>query len=72
MKPIAIKAFATGGVIQLQEALFYPPSVGDQYEMIPGCRKRFEDCGAWANKRNFGGHPHVPAPSQYGQIGRGA
>jgi hypothetical protein len=61
-------------VIQVQEAFFYLPEVGDQYEMIPGCRKRFgDDCVTkWANGRNFGGHPHVPAPSQYGQVGRGA
>ncbi|MDH4581369.1 DUF2163 domain-containing protein [Pseudomonas sp. BN415] len=72
LKPIEIKAFTAGGVIQLQEALFYLPEVGDQYEMIPGCRKRPEDCAFWENMRNFGGHPHVPAPSQYGQIGRGA
>ncbi|WP_330114071.1 DUF2163 domain-containing protein [Pseudomonas sp. JS3066] len=72
LKPIAVKAFTAGGVIQLQEALFYMPAIGDQYEMIPGCRKRPEDCLFWANMRNFGGHPHVPAPSQYGQIGRGA
>ncbi|MDA8485170.1 DUF2163 domain-containing protein [Pseudomonas resinovorans] len=71
LKPIAVKAF-TSGVIQLQEALFYMPAIGDQYEMIPGCRKRPEDCLFWANMRNFGGHPHVPAPSQYGQVGRGA
>lgn len=72
LKPIAIKAFTAGGVFLLQEALFYPPGVGDEYEAIPGCRKRFgDDCVAkWANGINFGGHPHVPAPSQYGQIGR--
>ncbi|WP_330115602.1 DUF2163 domain-containing protein [Pseudomonas sp. JS3066] len=74
LKPIQVKAFATGGAILLQEALFYLSQVGDQYEMIPGCRKRFdEDCVAGnGNGKNFKGHPHVPAPSQSGQIGRGA
>jgi hypothetical protein len=73
LKPIQVKAFTSGGAILLQEALFYPPGVGDQYEMIPGCRKRQEDCvGKWSNGKNSGAHWHVPAPSQSGQIGRGA
>lgn len=68
-----IKSFA-GGVIVVHEAFFYQPEVGDQYEMIPGCRKRqVEDCiTKWANGVNFGGHPHVPVESVYGQVGRGA
>lgn len=74
LKPVEVKAYsAAGGVIQVQEAFFYLPQVGDQYEMIPGCRKRLtEDCiGKYGNALNFGGHPHVPAPSQYSQVGRG-
>lgn len=72
LKPLEIKSFTAGGVIEVHEALFYAPQVGDQYEMIPGCRKRFaEDCVAkWSNGKNFGGHPHVPVPSVYGQVGR--
>lgn len=72
LKPIQIKAFTAGGVILLHEAMFYLPSVGDAYEMIPGCRKRHaEDCiGKWGNGPNFGGQPHVPVPSVYAQVGR--
>ncbi len=73
LAPMQIKSFASG-VIELIESFFYLPAVGDQYEMIPGCRKRMaEDCvGKFGNGRNFGGKPHVPSPSQYQQVGRGA
>lgn len=72
-KPREIKSYA-GGVIVVHEAFFYMPEIGDQYEMIPGCRKRFaEDCVAkWSNSVNFGGHPHVPVQSVYTQVGRGS
>lgn len=71
LKPQEIKSFASG-VIVVHEAFFYLPQVGDQYEMIPGCRKRhLEDCKTkWSNVRNFGGQPHVPTPSVYSQVGR--
>lgn len=75
LKPLVIKAYSqTGGVIFTQEAWFYLPEVGDQYEMIPGCRKRLtEDCvGKWSNALNLRGHPHIPAPTQYNEIGRQA
>ncbi|MNE72427.1 hypothetical protein D3C80_1683690 [compost metagenome] len=73
LKPLQIKAYTqAGGVIFTQEAWFYLPQVGDQYEMLPGCRKRFtEDCvGKWGNGINGRLHPHIPAPTQYGEIGR--
>lgn len=71
LKPMEIKSFASG-VIIVHEAFFYMPQVGDQYEMIPGCRKRHtEDCkNKWNNVRNFGGQPHVPTSSVYSQVGR--
>ena len=72
LKPIQIKSYAAG-VIELHEAAFYLPAAGDSYEMIPGCRKDASACkDKWSNKINFGGQDHVPAPSQYSQIGRGA
>lgn len=73
LKSKEIKYFASG-LIQVHEAFFYMPEVGDQYEMIPGCRKRHsEDCVTkWSNGKNFGGQPHVPTPSIYSQVGRGA
>ncbi|MNO31440.1 hypothetical protein D3C76_214140 [compost metagenome] len=73
LKPKEIKDYTAGGQVIVYEAFHYPIQVGDQYVMIPGCRKRRdEDCVAkYANGANFGGQPDVPAPSQYGQIGRG-
>lgn len=73
LKPLEVKAYTqAGGVIFTQEAWFYLPEVGDQYEMLPGCRKRLtEDCVVkWANAINMRGHPHIPAPTQYTEIGR--
>lgn len=73
LRPSQIKRFTPGGVIELHEALFYAPTAGDTYEMIPGCRKRASDCkDKFANKLNFGGQDHVPVPSVYSQVGRGA
>ena len=73
LKPNQIKIFASGQ-ITLHEALFYPPQVGDEYEMIPGCRKRRgPDCrDKYSNAINFSGQPDVPTKSQYSQRGRGA
>ena len=73
LKAQEIKKFGAG-IVEVHEAFFYMPQVGDQYEMIPGCRKRLEeDCVAkWGNGPNFGGQRHVPAPSVYSQVGRGA
>lgn len=73
LKPKEIKTYSLGGAITLHEALAYPPSIGDAYKMIPGCRKRMtEDCvGKFGNGKNFGGQPHVPAPSVASQVGRG-
>ncbi len=72
LRPSQIKVFASGQ-IELHEALFYAPQVGDTYQMIPGCRKRLTDCkNKFNNAINHGGQAHVPAPSQYSQVGRGA
>lgn len=74
LRPIQIKQSTAGGQIIMHEAAYYAIAVGDQYEMIPGCRKRLaEDCVAkFSNGINFNAFPHIPAPSEYTQIGRGA
>lgn len=74
LAPIRVKAFTAGGVIFLQDALFYLPQPGDEYEMIPGCDKNLDgDCvNKYSNGINFFAFPHVPAPSEYTQVGRGA
>lgn len=65
-----IKRYEADGTIEIFEAFHYPISVGDEYEMIPGCRKRLQDCrDKWGNVPNFGGFPHVPVSSSYQQIG---
>jgi hypothetical protein len=72
LRPSQIKIFASGQ-IELHEALFYAPQVGDEYKMIPGCRKRRVDCiEKFNNAINRGSQDHIPAPSQYGEVGRGA
>jgi hypothetical protein len=64
------------GIIELHEGLYYHPAIGDAYSMVRGCRKRLSDCQArwngtatYNNVANFGGFPHVPTVTQYGQIG---
>ena len=72
LKPTQIKAFA-GGVFTLHEALPYPAQVGDEYEAIPGCRKRLQDCrDKFGNVVNRGAQDHVPSKTEYTQRGRGA
>jgi len=49
------------------------PQVGDTFVMIPGCRKRLEDCrDKWVNIINFFGFTRIPTASTYQQIGTGA
>lgn len=71
LKPLEIKSYSAGRM-EVHEAFSYLPAVGDQYEMIPGCRKRLaEDCIAkWDNAKNHGAFPDVPTPSQYSEVGR--
>ncbi len=72
LKPTQIKVFASG-VFTLHEALPYQAQVGDEYEAIPGCRKRRGDCrDKFDNVVNFGGQPDVPSKTEYTQRGRGA
>lgn len=59
--------------IDVGQSLLFTPEIGDIAEIIPGCRKRPEDCrDKWHNMINNGGFPDVPAPTQYKQVGRGA
>lgn len=71
MRPVEIKSYAADGTISLQEPLYYLPSVGQTYEMIPGCRKRrTEDCKIkWNNVLNHGGFPDTPPSSTYQTVG---
>lgn len=58
------------GTITLHDAFHYPIAVGDAYTLIPGCRKRQQDCrNKWSNIINFGGFSFVPTQSTYSQVG---
>ncbi len=66
LKPLEIKTYLADGSITVHEAFHYPVAVGDAYTMIPGCRKRQQDCrDKWANHVNFGGFSYIPTSSQY-------
>lgn len=70
LKAQQIKAYSADGTITTREPFHYPVAAGDAYTMIPGCRKRLQDCrDKWNNVINFGGFSNVPTSSQYGQVG---
>ena len=70
LKSQEVKSFGLGGVIELYEAFFHPVTIGDQFELTPGCRKRIEDCrDKWSNIINFGGFTRVPTPNVYAKRG---
>ena len=65
-----IKRYELDGTVEVFEPFHYAVAIGDAYEMIPGCRKRLEDCrDKWNNVVNFGGFSFVPMGSQYAEIG---
>lgn len=67
LKRQEIKQHGADGTIETFEPFHYTVQVGDSYEIIPGCRKRKEDCIAWSNIENFGGYSFVPVSSIYMQ-----
>jgi uncharacterized phage protein (TIGR02218 family) len=78
LKGLEIKSHTSGGWLEVQEAFYYLPTVGDAYAMTRGCRKRPEDCKSrwngsalFNNIVNFGGFPNVPTTSQYAKFGQG-
>ena len=71
LKPIEVKRHEADGTIEVFEPFYYLPVAGDAYSLIPGCRKRLEDCrDKWNNVINFGGFSNVPTSSQYAQVGQ--
>lgn len=69
LKPLEIKTYSSGGVIETFEPFYYLPSSGDEYLMIPGCRKRlFEDCrDKYNNVVNSDAFLWIPLGSVYAQ-----
>lgn len=71
LKPQEIKRYDADGTIETYEPAYYAPQIGDTFQLVPGCRKRLEDCrDKYDNVINFGGFPYIPVSSQYGEIGR--
>lgn len=69
LKPIEVKSFASG-TITTHEPFPYVIEAGDTYTMVPGCRKRLEDCrDKWSNIENFGGFSFIPTQSTYTKVG---
>ncbi|MBK8745491.1 phage BR0599 family protein [Propionivibrio sp.] len=67
-----VKRYEADGTIEVFEPFHYPPVIGDAYSMVPGCRKRLEDCrDKYGNVINFLGFSNVPTSSQYSQVGGG-
>lgn len=67
-----IESYAADGTITLYEPAFYTVVVGDTYSIVPGCRKRLEDCrDKFNNVQRFGGYPWIPVGSQYRTVGGG-
>lgn len=56
-----VKSHAAGGAFTLVQPLPYAISVGDAYEVYPGCDRRLETCKAkFSNVVNFRGEPYIP------------
>lgn len=69
LKPLEIKSYAADGTITTFEPFYYLPEVGDAFVLIPGCRKRLEDCrDKWSNVVNFFGFTWMPTQSIYQQV----
>jgi uncharacterized phage protein (TIGR02218 family) len=69
LKALEIRSYAAG-VVTTFEPFYYTPAIGDAYVMIPGCRKRLEDCrDKWNNVINFFGFSNIPTSGQYQQVG---
>lgn len=85
LKPLEIRSYAADGTITTFDPFYFPVEVGDTFVMIPGCRKRLEDCrdkwenvavtsGSHAfksvpNKGGFFGFSYIPTSSVTQQIG---
>jgi uncharacterized phage protein (TIGR02218 family) len=67
LKPLEIRRHNADGTLETFEPFHYAVQVGDSYTLIPGCRKRKDDCIAWSNIENFGGYSFVPVSSVYAQ-----
>jgi uncharacterized phage protein (TIGR02218 family) len=70
IRSVGVRDFAAG-VITLSEPLPFSVNTGDEFSIIPGCRKRNDsDClGKFDNVINHGGFSRVPPPASYSKVG---
>lgn len=62
--PRKIKAFSGGFILLYEGNPFpYPISIGDAFQIVPGCGKTIADCNYWNNVINFGGYWVLPGPN---------
>lgn len=58
------------GEIYLQVETPYPVAVGDSYQLVRGCDKKFTTCQAYGNQLNFRGEPHLQGDDLLARVGR--
>lgn len=66
-----VKSYSSDGTIVLAQPFYYAINIGDEFDIMVGCRKRFtEDCiGKHNNGIRFGGYPDVPQRSSVTKFG---
>jgi len=66
-----VKRYEADGTIEVFDALHYTPVIGDAYSMVPGCRKRLEDCrDKYNNVINGFFFANIPTSGEYTQVGQ--
>ncbi len=69
-KALEIKSHAADGSIATFEPFYYTPEIGDDFIIVPGCRKRLSDCrDKWNNVIHFFGFSNIPTGSTYASVG---
>lgn len=67
---IRVDTHAADGTLTLMLQPYYTVTVGTTYSLVPGCRRRMEDCrDKHSNILRFGGDPWIPQSSSYKEIG---
>ena len=69
LKALEVKSYAADGSVETFEPFYYPPQIGDAYEMRKGCRRRLADCQSNGNIINFFAFTRIPTASTYIAIG---
>lgn len=53
-----------GATLKLIAPFFFDLSVGETFDIVPGCNKTLDTCtNTFGNQLNFGGQPFIPAPA---------